>query len=241
MRLLFIACLLSLLLPLSMTAQSSKVQTLEARVGKVMAVPDPDARAAFLEMNAMWDAISAGTLDEDTLGPRGKRLLNASDSLFAVNVLNGMNCSWYCGVKPNEINATSGGAPMTSVTDHDGWTSWFSDVSRQPASQSFTIELSGELTAISRISLLNGYLCPQGEWDHYGRADTLLIRIDGHTAYRFHLQDTRALQTITLPQMLEVQKSGPIEIEFEIVSVYPGNGSDACAITEVIFDGPHHH
>lgn len=102
------------------------------------------------------------------------------------------------------------------------------------------IRLVFEPTGYSRIKkvmLFPGNMRTPADWERYGRPELVKLTINGKEIAILRLQNKMACQVFGIPMTAPYDEHGNLIVEFEILSVYPGNESKETAISEINFDG----
>ena len=78
-------------------------------------------------------------------------------------------------------------------------------------------------------------------WQENNRVKKLEFYVNGQIRGIFNLQDSRTDQVFEVGQLEHSSDGSDLILKFEILEVYKGNKFDDTAITEIYFDGDHHH
>ncbi len=151
----------------------------------------------------------------------------------------------YCGGGPYKVTASSALKSSGAITyeaknahDFSFKTAWVEGVDGYGQGQYLEYFFENKSPRVTAIEIYNGYTKSEEAWKKNSRVKRLLLSVNNRPFARLELQDTRALQTFTLPGPLGRTSDGKeLVLKFEILEAYNGDAYDDTAITEIFFDG----
>ena len=166
----------------------------------------------------------------------------ASDEVFA-------GCSLGCALgwdlEASSSLATQGGNryDASQLEDASARTAWVEGAEGPGVGEALTFRLLGDpqhdlgAVPLSGLRVVNGYAKSEAAWRENGRVRTAVLLVNGRAVARVELADTRLMQSVVLPQPVQVA-AGDL-VTFVIAAVYPGERYDDTALSEIVLDGAH--
>jgi hypothetical protein len=160
----------------------------------------------------------------------------------------GMGCSWYCGGGPDSVWASSSLPEMrdrifSPLNAHDlnYCTAWSEGVEGNGIGERLTYRFAPESPRLHTIIVVNGMVTDSASWSENNRVRELLVLENACPKALLLLDDTMSEQAFKVGLMGRRSNGEPMEITFEIRSVYRGSLHDHTILTEIYFDGTDVH
>ncbi len=157
-------------------------------------------------------------------------------------------CSWYCGGGNYDVSASSSLAAngvnsytATSANDLSYKTAWVEGKKDSGIGEYLQYFFRNGSQSVSRIIVSNGYMKSDASWKNNNRVKKLKFFVNGKARGIFHLQDSRTDQEFSVGTLKHSSDGSDLVLKFEILEVYRGDKYNDTAITEIYFDGDHHH
>lgn len=117
-------------------------------------------------------------------------------------------------------------------------TAWFSAEDSDGIGEkiTFVFEPTGS-SQIKKVRFFAGNMRTPDEWAIFSRPHQVQLCINGKDIAILQLQDTMACQIFDIPLTASYKEDQDIKVEFEILSVYPGNTLKETVVSEINFDG----
>lgn len=117
-------------------------------------------------------------------------------------------------------------------------TPWFSVEDSDGVGEkiTFVFEPAGG-SQIKKVRFFPGYMCAPADWAGFSRPKQVKLQINGKDVAVLQLEDTMACQVFEIPVTASYKEDQDVMVEFEILSVYPGNIFKETAVSEINFDG----
>lgn len=208
---------------------------------------------AFEECGKVYKKIDAEGRSWQELTNEEKDILkNCDETKESIWRTEGGGCSWYCGMGPKSIEASSFLAAQGSSTygpknahDFSYKSAWVEGVKGYGIGEYLIYTFAAENPRINTIKVVNGYVKSQSAWNSNSRVKKLNMYINDELFAYLNLKDVRAEQHFSIPAIGNGERSnydalkqkGDWTVKFEIAEVYEGTKYDDVVISEIFFDG----
>tara|TARA_Y100001972_G_C7662015_1_gene334058 strand:- start:872 stop:2092 length:1221 start_codon:yes stop_codon:yes gene_type:complete len=208
---------------------------------------------AFEECSMVYKKMNADGRNWEELTKEEKNILKYCDetkeSIWATE---GGGCSWYCGMGPKNIEASSSLASQgvntyspTNAHDFSYKTAWVEGVKGYGIGEYLLYKFAAENPRINTIKVVNGYVKSQSAWNNNSRVKKLNMYVNNELFAYLNLKDVKAEQHFSIPAIGNgdranydaLKKKGDWTVKFEIAEVYEGAKYDDVVISEIFFDG----
>lgn len=156
----------------------------------------------------------------------------------------GMGCSWYCGGGPDSVWASSTRDTTHSASNaHDlsYCTAWCQGVKGADIGERLVYRFAPDSPRLHTIIVVNGSVKDREVWEACNRVHELLLLENGKAFATLALEDTPDPQFFAIGLLGRRADGAPLELIFEVRSVYQGSQHDDTMITEIYFDGTDVH
>ncbi len=155
-----------------------------------------------------------------------------------------LGCSWYCGGELANIQSTShlkaAGCIKYSADkafDENLATAWVEGAEGIGQGESLSLQINSG--TIHTISIYNGYQKDINTFRNNARVKRLALDINGKPYAVLALDDQAGVQLFRIDEV-SGSHDKPLTLSFRILEVYPGAKYSDTAISDIVFDGPHH-
>ncbi len=236
-----------LLLPLCLGAVSLAQTTVKNYYPVEMRKVDLSAETEK-EINRQNELLSQKKLNEEERRELDVLLTRYGEVVESVwDVING-GCSWYCGGGNYKVTASSYLPQQNTVSynsesanDLNYKTAWVEGKNGSGIGEFLKYFFRNGSQRFSRIIVSNGYMKSQEAWQNNNRVKKLRFSVNGKEWGIFNLEDSRTDQVFEVGEIGHSQNGSDLVLQFEILEVYRGKKFNDTAITEIYFDGDHHH
>lgn len=164
----------------------------------------------------------------------------------------GGGCSWYCGMGPSSVEASSSLASQGNNTydaenahDFSYKSAWVEGASGYGIGEYLLYTFAPENPRINKIKIVNGYVKSQKAWENNSRVKKLNMYVNDELYAYLNLKDIMDEQHFSVPAVGHADRANynllkqkeSWTIKFEIAEVYEGAKYDDVVIAEIFFDG----
>lgn len=234
------------------------IKTLEPTIGaKLDFSPESIARynspESWRKCEEVWKNLDKeGRSYKEITSDEKEILRHCDEAKENIWMTEGSGCSWYCGMGPMGVTASSylasqGNNSYRPENAHDFSykNAWVEGVNGYGIGEYLEYHFAPESPRVNKIVVINGYVKSKSAWENNSRVKLLKMYVDDKPFAYLYLKDIRAVQSFSVPPIgngdrndLEaLKKKDSWKIKFEIADVYKGLKYDDVVITEISFDG----
>ncbi|MFY0608619.1 MAG: hypothetical protein JXR10_18015 [Cyclobacteriaceae bacterium] len=249
---------LSILFFLLSSMMYGQVLDLQPTVGTTLdfsaeAIAKFNSPEAFEECGQVYKKMNADGRSWEELTKEERDILkNCDETKESIWRTEGGGCSWYCGMGPKSVEASSSLSSQGNNTydpknahDFSYNSAWVEGVKGYGIGEYLIYTFTPENPRINTIKVVNGYVKSRTAWSNNSRVKKLNMYVNNELFAFLNLQDVRAEQHFSIPPIgnrggSTNKRLGPKDdwtIKFEIAEVYKGTKYDDVVISEIFFDG----